>query len=139
MPGVTGRSRLFVKLTRDLLPQVRDRYPFIYLEHGRLEVDDSSIKWIDSEGGVLRIPAAMLQCLLLGPGSSVTHEAVKVLASVKSQVMWVGEDSLLYYRRYSGCLAADPFGFHPQDGSRGCPEDVCPALPRLRPFWKVLA
>ncbi len=97
MPGVTGRSRLFVKLTRDLLPQVRDRYPFIYLEHGRLEVDDSSIKWIDSEGGVLRIPAAMLQCLLLGPGSSVTHEAVKVLASVKSQVMWVGEDSLLYY------------------------------------------
>ena len=71
--------RLFIKVTRDNLPQIKDRYPYIYLEHGRLEVDDSSIKWIDAQGGVVRIPAALLQCLLLGPGTSVTHEAVKVL------------------------------------------------------------
>ena len=89
--------RLFIKVTRDNLPQIKDRYPYIYLEHGRLEVDDSSIKWIDAQGGVVRIPAALLQCLLLGPGTSVTHEAVKVLAAAKCTVMWVGEDSLLYY------------------------------------------
>lgn len=89
--------RLFIKVTRDNLPQIKDRYPYIYLEHGRLEVDDSSIKWIDAQGGVVRIPAALLQCLLLGPGTSVTHEAVKVLAAAKCAVMWVGEDSLLYY------------------------------------------
>lgn len=89
--------RLFIKVTRDNLPQIKDRYPHIYLEHGRLEVDDSSIKWIDAQGGVVRIPAALLQCLLLGPGTSVTHEAVKVLTAAKCTVMWVGEDSLLYY------------------------------------------
>ena len=90
-------SRLFVKITRDNLPQIKDRYPYIYLEHGRLEVDDSSIKWIDSEGGVIRLPVAVLTCLLLGPGTSVTHEAIKVLAATNCTVMWVGEDSLLYY------------------------------------------
>lgn len=100
MPETTLRKsspRLFIKVTRDNLPQIKDRYPYIYLEHGRLEVDDSSIKWIDAQGGVVRIPAALLQCLLLGPGTSVTHEAVKVLAAAKCAVMWVGEDSLLYY------------------------------------------
>lgn len=46
-------QRLFVKITRDSLPQVKDKYPFLYLERGRLEVDDSSIKWIDSENNVV--------------------------------------------------------------------------------------
>lgn len=35
-------ERLFVKVTRELLPQVKDKYPFLYLERGRLEIDDSS-------------------------------------------------------------------------------------------------
>lgn len=96
--SITERSpRLFVKIRRENLPQVRDRYPCIYLAHGRLEVDDSSIKWIDHEGGVIHLPAATLQSLMLGPGTSVTHEAIKVLASLKCTTMWVGEDSLLYY------------------------------------------
>ena len=37
-------QRLFVKVTRESLPQIKDKYPFMYLEHGRLEIDDSSIK-----------------------------------------------------------------------------------------------
>lgn len=40
-------KKFFLKVTRDNLPQVKDKYPFIYLEHGRLEIDDSSVKWID--------------------------------------------------------------------------------------------
>jgi CRISPR-associated protein Cas1 len=34
---------------------------------------------------------------LLGPGTSVTHEAIKVLAAANCNVCWVGEDSLLFY------------------------------------------
>ena len=89
--------RLFVKITRENLPQIKDRYPYIYLEHGRVEVDDSSIKWVDSESGTVKLPVAVLACLLLGPGTSITHEAIKVLAAANCTVMWVGEDSLLYY------------------------------------------
>ncbi len=89
--------RLFIKITRESLPQVKDKYPFLYLERGRLEIDDSSVKWIDSEKNIVRLPIATIQTLLLGPGTSVTHEAVKVLAAANCGVCWVGEDSLLFY------------------------------------------
>lgn len=90
-------KRLFIKVKRENLPQLKDRYPFIYLERGRLEIDDSSVKWIDSEGAVVRIPCATLAVLFLGPGTSVTHEAVKVLAASNCLVSWVGEDAMIYY------------------------------------------
>jgi len=91
------KKRLFIKVQRSNLPQVSDKYPFIYLERGRLEIDDSSIKWIDSEGNLVRIPVAILSTILLGPGTSVTHEAIKVMTSANCTVCWVGEDSLLFY------------------------------------------
>lgn len=90
-------TRLFVKITREALPQVKDKYPFIYLERGRLEIDDSSLKWIDAEGNVVRLPIATLNTILLGPGTSLTHEAVKTAAAANCSICWVGEDSLLFY------------------------------------------
>lgn len=90
-------TRLLIKVTRDNLPQVKDKYPFLYLERGRLEIDDSSIKWVDSEKNVVRLPIATINTLLLGPGTSITHEAVKVCAAANCSVCWVGEDSLLFY------------------------------------------
>jgi CRISPR-associated protein Cas1 len=90
-------QRLFVKITRESLPRVKDKYPFIYLERGRLEVDDSSIKWIDSEANVVALPIATLNTLLLGPGTTVTHDAIKTAVAANCSVCWVGEDSLLFY------------------------------------------
>lgn len=93
----TSYTRLFVRITRESLPRASDRYPFIYLERGRLEIDDSSVKWIDCDGNVIRLPVATLNCLLLGPGTSITHEAVKATAQSNCHICWVGEDSLLFY------------------------------------------
>ena len=90
-------QRLFVKITRESLPQVKDKYPFMYLERGRLEIDDSSLKWLDSDGNIVRLPVATINALLLGPGSSVTHEAIKTAAAANCAICWVGEDSLLFY------------------------------------------
>lgn len=97
MGGGSSKQRLLIKVTRDTLPQIKDKYPFIYLERGRLEIDDSSVKWIDSDGHVIRLPIATINCLLLGPGTSLTHEAVKVVASANCGICWVGEDSLIFY------------------------------------------
>ncbi|MEJ1388719.1 MAG: type I-E CRISPR-associated endonuclease Cas1e [Candidatus Sedimenticola sp. (ex Thyasira tokunagai)] len=94
--GAAG-NRLLIKVTRDTLPQVKDKYPFIYLERGRLEIDDSSVKWIDCDNNVVRLPIATINCLLLGPGTTITHEAVKVMGASNCSVCWVGEDSLLFY------------------------------------------
>jgi CRISPR-associated protein Cas1 len=90
-------QRLFVKVTRESLPQVKDKYPFLYLERGRLEIDDSSVKWIDSENHVVPLPVATLNALLLGPGTTVTHDAIRTVVSANCAVCWVGEDSLLFY------------------------------------------
>lgn len=90
-------KRLFVKVTRESLPQIKDKYPFLYLERGRLEIDDSSVKWIDSEGLVIRLPIATINTVLLGPGTTITHDAVKTMVAANCSVCWVGEDSLLFY------------------------------------------
>jgi CRISP-associated protein Cas1 len=95
--NINTSNRLLIKITRDTLPQVKDKYPFIYLERGRLEIDDSSIKWIDCDGNVVRLPVAMLNCVLLGPGTSITHEAVKVMAASNCGICWVSEDSLVFF------------------------------------------
>lgn len=102
-------NRLLVRITHDNLPQVKDRYPFIYLEHGRLEIDDSAVKWIDANCSVVRIPIATIATILIGPGTSVTHEAIKVLSAANTTLCWVGEDSLLYYAT----------GISPTSDSRG--------------------
>ncbi len=90
-------QRLFVKVTRESLPQIKDKYPFLYLERGRLEIDDSSIKWVDSDANVVPLPVATLNALLLGPGTTVTHDAIKTAAAANCAVCWVGEDTLLFY------------------------------------------
>lgn len=96
-PASDKSQRLFIKVTKASLPQVKDKYPFLYLERGRLEIDDSSVKWIDCDSNVVRLPIATINTLLLGPGTSITHEAVKVMAAANCSVCWVGEDSLLFY------------------------------------------
>lgn len=92
-----NNKRLLIKVQRNNLPQIKDKYPFLYLERGRLEIDDSSVKWIDSDGNLVRLPVATINTLLLGPGTSVTHEAIKVMTAANCTVCWVGEDSLLFY------------------------------------------
>ena len=54
------------------------------------------------------MPIATLNTLLLGPGTSVTHEAVKTAAAANCSICWVGEDSLLFYAA----------GFQPTSDSR---------------------
>lgn len=95
--GSESTNRIFIKIKKETLPKIRDRYPFLFLEHGRVEVDDSSIKWIDSEGFITAIPVANLSSLILGPGTSVTHAAIKIASSANCNICWVGEDSLLFY------------------------------------------
>ncbi len=92
-----GMQRIFLKTSRELLPRITAKYPFIYLEHGRLEVDDSSIKWLGADRTVVSIPVATINSILLGPGTSITHAAIKNISEANCLICWVGSDSLLYY------------------------------------------
>lgn len=88
---------LFDKPPVNSIPPAKDRWTPVYLEHGKLEVDDSGIKWIGADGLVCHLPVAALSCLLLGPGVSVTHAAVKACADSNTPLAWVGEECLRFY------------------------------------------
>ena len=80
-----------------MIPFVREKYPMVYIEHARIEVDDSSIKVINSDGTINSLPVALLATVMLGPGTNITHEATKVIASVNCLLCYVGADGLFYY------------------------------------------
>lgn len=81
----------------ETLAPAHDRWTPLYLEHGRLEVDDSSVKWIGADGLICRLPIATLSALLLGPGTTATHAAIKACADTNTPLCWTGAEGMHYY------------------------------------------
>jgi CRISP-associated protein Cas1 len=88
---------VFEKPPLETLTPARQRWTPIYLEHGRLEVDDSSVKWIGADRTVIRLPVATLSVLMLGPGTTVTHAAMKACADSNTPVCWIGAEGMRFY------------------------------------------
>ncbi len=88
---------------RDLheLPKLRDGLSYLYLERGRIKQKQKAVEFVDQEGHTM-IPAAALAVLMLGPGTSITHTAVKSLADNGCLVVWVGEDGTRCYAQGGG-------------------------------------
>jgi CRISPR-associated protein Cas1 len=78
------------------LPKARDRISFLYFEHCRIEQDDQAIA-IFKEKSKFFVPCAAISTLLLGPGTSITHAAIKALADNTCEVQWVGEELMRFY------------------------------------------
>ncbi len=88
---------------RDLhiLPKFSDRWSHVYLEHGRLDKDEQSLAFWAAEG-VTHIPIDQLGFLMLGPGTAVTHAAMRVLADNNCLVTWAGEAGVRLYAHSTG-------------------------------------
>ncbi|MCI1985278.1 MAG: type I-E CRISPR-associated endonuclease Cas1e [Lactobacillus sp.] len=78
------------------LGRVRDRVTFLYLEHVKLNRQDSAIVVADDRGTVF-VPAALISVLLLGPGVDVTHRAIELIGDAGMSVVWVGERGVRQY------------------------------------------
>lgn len=81
----------------ETLTPAKGRWTPIYLEHGRLEVDDASVKWIGADRTVIRLPVATLSAIMLGPGTTVTHAAIKACSQCNTPLCWVGAEGLRFY------------------------------------------
>jgi CRISP-associated protein Cas1 len=88
---------IFHRPPLDTLAPAKDRWTPIYLEHGRMEVDAAAIKWIGADGRTCPIPVGTVSALILGPGTTVTHAAVKAAAQCNCPIFWLGEDGLRFY------------------------------------------
>jgi len=84
------------------LPKLRDSLTYLYFEHGRLEQEHKAVAFVDKNKTITPIPAAALSVLMLGPGTSVTHAAVKALADNGCLLVWTGEDATRMYAQGSG-------------------------------------
>lgn len=79
----------------DLL-RAEDRISFLYFEHCKINRSDNAIAVHDTEGTVC-IPSATLSVLMLGPGSTVTHDALMLMGECGVSVVWVGERGIRMY------------------------------------------
>lgn len=84
---------IFNKISKDLLSKCKDRYPILYLEHGRINIDDSSVMWIDASSNVVALPISTIQLILLGPGTSITQEALKTIALANTHICVVSDQA----------------------------------------------
>ena len=84
-----------------VLPKFSDRWSHLYLEHGRLDVDGSSLAFKNKEG-IVPVPISQLGLVLLGPGTRVTQAAMKALAQNNCLVCWTGEQGVRLYAHSTG-------------------------------------
>ncbi len=75
----------------------RFRSPFVSLEYGILRVEDHSLLLDRKDGSGIEIPVGMISAILLEPGVSVTHEAIKLAAEHDVLLLWVGEAGVRVY------------------------------------------
>lgn len=78
------------------LPKVRDSLSFLYVEHCKIEQDAKAIAFFNKDGKT-SVPCADLTTLVVGPGTAITHAAVKALADNGCLVMWSGEGAVRFY------------------------------------------
>lgn len=78
------------------LPKLRDSLSYLYIEHAIVDRKQNAIEYLQGDGRVM-IPIAALCVLMLGPGTSISHAAVKVLAENGCTLLWVGEDTTRCY------------------------------------------
>jgi len=76
---------------------IKDRSSYAWVQRGRLDVEDGAFVVADESGTRTQIPVGALTCLFLGPGSVVTHAAVKLAAQVGCLLIWAGEGGVRFY------------------------------------------
>lgn len=84
-----------------VLPKVRDSWTYLYVEHCKIEQEDKAIAVYDKDGKV-PVPCAALTTLMLGPGTSISHAAIRALAENGCLVFWTGEEAVRFYAQGMG-------------------------------------
>jgi CRISPR-associated protein Cas1 len=80
------------------LPHV-DRHGLVLLDRGALTVEDGCLRFVSAGGGAVErgqytIPHQSISLVLLGPGSTVSHDALRLLARHGVGLAAVGDDGV---------------------------------------------
>lgn len=78
------------------IPQ-KERVSVVHVGMGRIDVKDGAFVVIDKNGIREHIPIGGVSCLMLEPGTRISHAAVRVCAEVQCLILWVGEGGTRLY------------------------------------------
>lgn len=76
---------------------MKDRSSILFVERGQLDVIDGAFVVVDVRGVRTVIPIGGIACLMLEPGSRVSHAAVALAARAGTLLIWVGEAGVRLY------------------------------------------
>jgi CRISPR-associated protein Cas1 len=76
---------------------MRERVSLIFIEYGQIDVVDSAFVVIDKNGVRTHIPVGSVACIMLEPGTRVSHAAAALAARVGTLLVWVGEAGVRLY------------------------------------------
>lgn len=76
---------------------MKDRVSVIFVEKGNLDVLDGAFVVVDKNGVRTHIPVGGVACLMLEPGSRISHAAVVLAARVGCLLVWVGDGGVRLY------------------------------------------
>ncbi|WP_440950731.1 type I-E CRISPR-associated endonuclease Cas1e [Methanosphaerula subterraneus] len=76
---------------------IKERVSMLFLEKGELDVIDGAFVLVDCKGIRTQIPVGAIACLLLEPGTRVSHAAVVLAARVGCLLVWIGEGGVRLY------------------------------------------
>lgn len=78
------------------LSKLRDSISYLYFDKAVIERDANAIAVIRGEERVA-VPVSSLTVLMLGPGTSITHAAMRVICDSGCTVLWCGEYAMRFY------------------------------------------
>lgn len=116
------------------------RHGLVYLDRGRLEVEDGCLRFLCAGGGGLpagdyQIPHQGITLITLGPGSSVTHDALRILARHNTGLAAVGTDGVRFYT--APPLLPDQSGLARAQASAWADSEQRVAIARRMYAWRL--
>lgn len=76
---------------------IKERLSILYIERGQLDVLDGAFVVVDKNGVRTHIPVGGVACLMLEPGTRVSHAACALAARVGTLLVWIGEAGVRLY------------------------------------------
>ena len=76
---------------------MKERVSLLFIEKGEIDVLDGAFVVVDKTGIRTHIPVGSIACLMLEPGTRVSHKAAALAARVGTLLVWVGEAGVRLY------------------------------------------
>lgn len=76
---------------------MKERVSLVFIQKGQVDVKDGAFVVIDETGIRTHIPVGSVACIMLEPGTRISHHAVALASRVGTLLVWVGDAGVRLY------------------------------------------